>query len=89
LTFLKHLEQEAGREKTVRWGPRTLDLDILLYDDLICSNKKLTIPHEDMANREFVLAPLSEIGGYLRHPITKDTVCVMLDKIKKEFTAPY
>ena len=83
LTYLKHIEQEAGREKTVRWGPRTLDLDILLYDDLIHSNQKLTIPHEDMANREFVLIPLSEIGGYLRHPISKDTVRAMLEKLVK------
>lgn len=83
LTFLKQLEQEAGRVKTQHWGPRTLDIDILLYDDFIYSSRKLTIPHEDMVNRDFVLLPLAEIAAHLRHPVSKETVGFMLEKLKK------
>lgn len=61
LKNLKKIEQELGRTKTVRYGPRTIDLDILLYSDKIISTKELTIPHPRMFEREFVLKPLLEI----------------------------
>lgn len=64
LDYLNLLEKEAGRTREIHWGPRTLDLDILLYDELIINSEKLTIPHIDMANRSFVLQPLCEIAPY-------------------------
>ncbi len=62
LDRLHEIEDACGRVRTVHWGPRTLDLDILLYDDLVLNDEKLTIPHPDMRNREFVLKPLHEIA---------------------------
>lgn len=78
LDFLHELEAEAGRERTVHWGPRTLDLDIILYEDWIVDSEVLTIPHADMQNRDFVLQPLAEIAGYVRHPVTQKTIREML-----------
>ena len=69
LNALHGIEQEAGRERTIHWGPRTLDLDILLYDDLITDEPDLVIPHPDMENRDFVLIPLKEIAPYKIHPL--------------------
>jgi len=69
LECLHQIEQQAGRERKVRWGPRTLDIDIIFYDDLIKHTEKLQIPHIDMHNREFVIAPLKEIAPYVIHPI--------------------
>ena len=81
LDRLHHIEQEAGRERTLRWGPRTLDLDILFYDDLILGEADLCIPHVDLPNREFVLRPLCEIAPYLHHPVTGKTVWEMLQEL--------
>lgn len=69
LNALHGIEQEAGRERTIHWGPRTLDLDILLYDNLITDEPDLVIPHPDMENRDFVLIPLKEIAPYKIHPL--------------------
>lgn len=84
LDRLHHIEQEAGRERTLRWGPRTLDLDILFYDDLILGEADLCIPHVDLPNREFVLRPLCEIAPYLHHPATGKTVREMLQELSSE-----
>lgn len=65
LDRLHEIENACGRERTVHWGPRTLDLDILLYDDLHINDNELTIPHPDMKNREFVLKPLAEIAPHI------------------------
>lgn len=62
LDELQRIENEQGRVRLRRWGERTLDLDILLYEDLIMQNTRLTIPHYDMKNREFVIVPLYEIN---------------------------
>lgn len=78
LELLHEIEAKAGRERKVHWGSRTLDLDILLYDDLCMSTQTLTIPHVDMQNRDFVLQPLCELAPYLRHPITHQTIQQML-----------
>lgn len=69
LQVLHRLEGQAGRERKVRWGPRTLDLDILLYDNIIMYTKELTIPHADMHRRDFVLRPMAEIAPYVEHPV--------------------
>lgn len=65
-TLLDHLqaqETRQGRERKIRWGARTLDLDILLYDDRVLDSDRLTIPHAEMQNRHFVLYPLADIAG--------------------------
>jgi dihydroneopterin aldolase/2-amino-4-hydroxy-6-hydroxymethyldihydropteridine diphosphokinase len=82
MCLLQKLELEAGRKKTVHWGPRTLDLDILLYDDLIYDSRWLTIPHKDMQNRMFVLEPLAELEPYLRHPLLHLTMEQLLKNLK-------
>lgn len=69
LEKLHEIEQAHGRERKVHWGPRTLDLDLLLYEDLIMDTQELTIPHIDMHNRRFVLEPLVEIAPYAEHPV--------------------
>lgn len=74
LEKLHEIEQAAGRERKVHWGPRTLDLDIIFYDDLVLQTEDLCIPHVDMQNRGFVLEPLCEIAPYKRHPVYGWTV---------------
>ncbi len=69
LDYLHETEQGADRKREIHWGPRTLDLDILLYDDLVMESEELTIPHVDMQNRDFVLGPMAEIAGWVRHPL--------------------
>lgn len=68
LAFLKGLEADLGRTATTRWGPRLIDLDILLFDDLLLTTSTLTIPHLHLHERAFVLIPLSEIAPDLQHP---------------------
>lgn len=90
LDVLSEIEKENGRERTVRWGPRTLDMDILLYDDLVMHTQKLSVPHTDMANRLFVLQPLNDIAPYAYHPVKHATVQELynriLEKMKPEIT---
>ena len=68
LDLLQSIENQQGRVRTVRWGARTLDLDILLYDQLIENSARLTLPHPRMHERGFVLAPLSELAADLCLP---------------------
>ncbi len=68
LKFLKYIEKKIGRTKTYRWGPREIDIDILLFDSEIISSDKLTIPHKEICNRDFVLVPLKEIAGDIEIP---------------------
>jgi dihydroneopterin aldolase/2-amino-4-hydroxy-6-hydroxymethyldihydropteridine diphosphokinase len=82
LKCLNMIEKEAGRERRIHWGPRTLDLDILFYDNLITEENDLCIPHADMKNRTFVLEPLSEIAPYKMHPVYRKRVFEMLEDLK-------
>ena len=84
LDTLHKIEAEAGRERVLRWGPRTLDLDIIFYDDIILEDGDLCIPHVDMQNRDFVLKPLNMIAPYKIHPVLKKRVKEMLDELERK-----
>ena len=71
LRLLKELEARLGRQSRYRYGPREIDLDILLYGDLVLETEDLTIPHPRLAERAFVLVPLAEIAPDLLHPVLK------------------
>lgn len=88
LEELNRIEAEAGRERLLRWGPRTLDLDIIFYDDEIVQEKNLCIPHVEMHKRKFVLEPLSQIAPYKRHPVSGRTVAEMLDSLRQKEGIP-
>ena len=74
LDLIKEIEATLKRERTLRWGPRTIDLDILFYDDEIIARKDLTIPHIELENRMFVLEPMVEIAPYVKHPISGKSI---------------
>ena len=84
LAELHRIEQDAGRERILRWGPRTLDLDIIFYDDIVLESKELCIPHVEMHKRLFVLEPLCEIAPYKRHPVYGKTVWEMKSETQEE-----
>lgn len=83
LDKLNDIEARLGRTRQVHWGPRTIDLDIIYYDDIVIDTERLSIPHVDMANRTFVLEPLNEVDPYVRHPITGLRASEMLAKLKQ------
>ena len=85
LDFLHELEVKANRVRNQHWGPRTLDLDIIFYDDLILDEENLQIPHKDMKNRDFVLVPLAGLAGYKRHPVFNITIDEMVQNLKEHY----
>ena len=83
LQLLLSIEQDFGRTPKEKWGPRIIDLDILDYEGIIMDSKVLTLPHPEMAQRRFVLEPLSEIAGETVHPLEKKTILDLLKKLPK------
>jgi 2-amino-4-hydroxy-6-hydroxymethyldihydropteridine diphosphokinase len=84
LARVQKIELALGRLPTRPKGPRTIDIDILLYGDTILSNPGLEIPHERLADRRFVLEPLAELAPDLRHPRTNATVREMLAQVHNQ-----
>ncbi len=82
LYLLQGIERKLGRVRGKRWGPRKVDLDILLYDNTILKDEKLTLPHPQMHKRRCVLIPLVELGSRWKHPALHLTPKMLLQKIK-------
>ena len=74
LHTLLEIEQEMGRVRLRHWGERNIDLDLLLYEDVVLDTPELKLPHPDMQNRDFVLLPLAEIAPELVHPILQKSI---------------
>lgn len=84
LDLLHSIEAKADRKREVHWGPRTLDLDIIFYDDLVMDTETLHIPHIDMHRRDFVLKPMAQIAPWVRHPVLGKTVSELLESLQEK-----
>ena len=80
LAICLQIEQKLARTRTIRWGPRSIDLDVLLYDDVVLKSSELTLPHKELGNRLFVLQPLAEIAADVIVPDSKKTISRLLQE---------
>jgi 2-amino-4-hydroxy-6-hydroxymethyldihydropteridine diphosphokinase len=83
LAHLKRIETRLGRQPTYRYGPRTIDLDLLFYDDLVLDSPPLIVPHPRLHERAFVLVPLADLAPDLRHPIIGQTLGELLAAVNR------
>ena len=84
-TYVKKIEMQIGRIKREVWGPREIDIDILLYGVLVFEDEKLRIPHKDLLNRDFVLVPLIELDEKIVHPVSNEPIKNILDLLDERF----
>lgn len=80
LSILQDIEKQAGRQRLIHWGPRTLDIDIIAIDNLVIRSEKLSVPHPAMSQRRFVLQPLTDLLPDWIHPILGLTYAQMLGR---------
>lgn len=86
LELFQYIENSMGRIHNIKWGPRNIDIDILLYDNKIIDDDCLKIPHPLMHTRLFVLEPLSEIEPFIIHPILKKSILLLYKEINLSLT---
>lgn len=79
--LLRRIESDLGRTRAQHWGPRTIDLDLLLFDDLVLHNPELTVPHPRLHERRFVLEPLAEIAPEVIHPLFQSSIVALLGEM--------
>lgn len=89
LGVVKALEKRLGRLPTVRWGPRVIDIDVILWGGLVMNTEVLTIPHEHFRERHFVLTPLAEIASAVVDPVTGSTIAELLCDLASEAPVRY
>lgn len=82
LGICQAIEEQGKRERTIHWGPRTIDLDILLFGTEVMQTERLIIPHKEMHKRQFVLEPLAQIAPWAKHPVLGKKVIELLDELK-------
>lgn len=85
LKIIKQLEEKLGRTESKKWGPREIDIDILLFNDLIFSNEFISLPHKGIIYRDFVLQPLCELEPGLVHPVLNQKLTEILAEIKEKY----
>ncbi|MGV8905248.1 MAG: 2-amino-4-hydroxy-6-hydroxymethyldihydropteridine diphosphokinase [Acetobacterium sp.] len=83
MTRLLAIEEEMKRERTIHWGPRTLDLDIIFYDDLISDDPQVILPHPRAHERGFVMKPMTEIAPYFIHPVLRKNMIEISKNLKE------
>ena len=81
LDAILSIETSLGRVREERWGPRMIDIDLLLYEDVVLNDETLTLPHPRLSERRFVLAPLCEIAKDAVHPVFNVTVAELLEQL--------
>jgi 2-amino-4-hydroxy-6-hydroxymethyldihydropteridine diphosphokinase len=89
LRFVKDLELRLGRQPAERWGPRLIDIDILLYDGLVVRAADLNVPHAGFAERATVLVPLADIAPDLVHPLSGESVSELVALLDTSGVRPY
>ena len=84
LSLLKQIEQDLGRQRRKRWGPREIDLDILMWEGQVVAEPSLQVPHLELHKRRFALEPLCELAPDLKHPVTGERMCDLLKKLSTQ-----
>ena len=84
LRLVLDIEQNMGRERIIKYGPRLIDIDILFYNNAVIKTSELTVPHPELQNRRFALAPLAELAANYLHPVLHKTVAGLLSECKDQ-----
>lgn len=84
LGICQKIEEEGKRERTIHWGPRTIDLDILLFGTEVVQTERLMIPHREMHKRRFVLEPLAQLAPWIQHPVLGKRIVELLENVEKK-----